>query len=189
MSTRSKNLNGDTVNECKSWTRWCYHSVYRPVRAWQRLEHRCWSTVRDACQDGDWNENITRYSTRVSSQYNLLRCQLECAGRLKKLFRKLQCGQAYMYSGTERELFCHNFAFERRLYDRGLGPRVIDRGHSKAPDTRSGGACGFYFKRLRLLARRGHCGYDTYFEFIFIIIVILPLIPRRHQVGQICPFA
>jgi hypothetical protein len=52
-----------------------------------------------------------------------------------------------------------------------------------------GSACDFSFERLRLFARRGHCGYDTYFEFIFIIIVMLPLIPLRHQVGQICPFA
>lgn len=38
---------------------------------------------QDACQDGDWNENITRYSTRVSSPVNLLLCQLECTGRLE----------------------------------------------------------------------------------------------------------
>ena len=66
MSTRLKNRKSDTVNECK--TRRCCHSVYRPISV-AETGTSLLVNGRDACQDGDWNENITRYSTRVSSPF------------------------------------------------------------------------------------------------------------------------
>jgi hypothetical protein len=88
---------------------------------------------RDTCQECDWNENTNKtLHARVKPSQSPVFPTGMCGSAEESSSGNCMAVKRTSGDDTKRKLICHNFAFERRMYERGLGLRVVARGPAES---------------------------------------------------------